>query len=581
MPVTLPVPVGGALSFTATAGDLAGNVTGVTTVLDNDGIDAAIDTQPLANSNDFSDMPVGGTTSGTIAARGGWTVRVSDLGSGGVQAVVSGAGTLAKISTCAAGGAEQVELDGAGETASVACVTTTDVNTGSQVTAIAATSPTGSPKILVRNAAGKVQARLSTTQWMTIGSPVTAGSTNIGSVLVELLDDEGAMFASFLLDAAESVDATFTTEVNDVPVVELHVLVGPVVFTIGTRTVTLDTGEAGTFPTDVTPPTIGSATVTPTVLWPANHRMVDAAVSYQVTDNRDPAPTCNLSVASNEPLDGTGDGDAGPDWAVIDARRLQLRAERSATGTGRIYTLTITCGDRSGNLATRQLAVTVPRTRRETVSAHVPSPAPSAEGIFDGADREKHRRRWWLGVRSALDRVDWDEPVFRVEADGVRLGIDDDAHATVVVRHREGELEDEAQELKAESLSLRRLVDPESGEPQHGQRIPWQLFMRGSRQLVDLNVGGSDGGKTEDTLTIDGHVGDAQMVPKLVLSRELLKEAIEVGVTRLKRGALVSLAECPNLHYPSGRGAPQKACPSRSASGSRRPTSSSRRVSDE
>jgi hypothetical protein len=133
---------------------------------------------------------------------------------------------------------------------------------------------------------------------------------------------------------------------------------------IGTRSVTLDTGEAGTFPTDVTPPTIGSAVVTPTVLWPANHKMVDVAVRYQVTDDRDPAPTCSLSVVSNEPLNGTGDGDTSPDWVVIDARRLQLRAERSGTGTGRVYTLTVTCGDASGNLATRQLGVTVPKNQR-------------------------------------------------------------------------------------------------------------------------------------------------------------------------------------------------------------------------
>ncbi|MBI4264420.1 MAG: hypothetical protein HY657_08590 [Acidobacteria bacterium] len=365
VPVTLPVPVGGALSFTASAGDLAGNLTVVTTVVDNDGIDAAIDTQPQANSNDFSDVSTGGTTSGTITSRGGWTVNVKDVNpGGGVEAVVTGTGTTATLSTCAAGGAERVELDGAGETASVECVPTTDVNTGSQVTAINATSPAGNPKVLVRNAAGKVQARLSTGQSVTIGSPVTAGSTNIGSVLVELLDDEGVVFASFSLAAAQSVDVTFTTWLNDVPVVELHVLVGPVDFTIGTRTVTLDTGEAGTFPIDVTPPTIGSAAVTPAVLWPANHKMVDVAVSYQATDDRDPAPTCSLSAASNEPLNGTGDGDTSPDWVVVDARRLQLRAERSGTGTGRVYTLTVTCGDASGNLATRPLAVTVPKNQR-------------------------------------------------------------------------------------------------------------------------------------------------------------------------------------------------------------------------
>ena len=361
--VTLPVPVGGALVFTATAGDLAGNLRSATSVVDNDGIDAAVDTQPLASSNDFSDVSGGGTTSGTIAARGGWTVRVGDLGPGGVQAVLSGAGTSARLATCPAGGAEQVELDGAGETASVECVTTTGVNTGSKVTAINATSPAGNPRIVVRDAAGRVQARLSTGQSMTVGSPVTAGPTNVGSLPVELFDEDGAVFASFSLDAAESVDVTFATAANNVQVVQLYVLVGPVDFAIGTRTVTLAGGQSGTFPTDVAAPTIGGAAVSPTVLWPANHKMVDAAASYQVTDNRDPAPSCGLSVASSESIDGTGDGDTSPDWLVVDSHRLQLRAERSGAGTGRVYTLTVACADASGNVATKQLAVMVPKSQ--------------------------------------------------------------------------------------------------------------------------------------------------------------------------------------------------------------------------
>ena len=61
---------------------------------------------------------------------------------------------------------------------------------------------------------------------------------------------------------------------------------------------------------------------------------------------------------------GLADRGPSPDWVVVDARRLQLRAERSGTGTGRVYTLTVTCGDASGNLATRQLAVTVPKNQR-------------------------------------------------------------------------------------------------------------------------------------------------------------------------------------------------------------------------
>ena len=41
-------------------------------------------------------------------------------------------------------------------------------------------------------------------------------------------------------------------------------------------------------------------------------------------------------------MDGTGDGDTSPDWEVIDAHHVLLRAERAGNGSGRIYTITVT-----------------------------------------------------------------------------------------------------------------------------------------------------------------------------------------------------------------------------------------------
>src|SRR5438046_49712 len=43
------------------------------------------------------------------------------------------------------------------------------------------------------------------------------------------------------------------------------------------------------------------------------------------------------------------------------------------------------------------------------------------------------------------------------------------AHAPVVVRHPEGELQNEAEELNAEPLALRRPIDPKPREPEHRQ----------------------------------------------------------------------------------------------------------------
>jgi hypothetical protein len=97
------------------------------------------------------------------------------------------------------------------------------------------------------------------------------------------------------------------------------------------------------------------------VLWPANHQLVDVAVNYVTTDNCDPSPDCTLSVTCNEPANGPGSGNTASDWVIVDAHHVRLRAERAGTGNGRIYALTITCTDPSGNSTTRTVDVTVPK----------------------------------------------------------------------------------------------------------------------------------------------------------------------------------------------------------------------------
>jgi hypothetical protein len=114
---------------------------------------------------------------------------------------------------------------------------------------------------------------------------------------------------------------------------------------------------------DYTPPVITGASVSPSVLSPPNHKMIDVTVSYNVTDDYTPAGEidCRLSLSSNEPINGTGDGDTAPDWVIVDAHHVQLRSERAGTGSGRVYTITITCTDRVGNSSSQTLTVRVPK----------------------------------------------------------------------------------------------------------------------------------------------------------------------------------------------------------------------------
>ena len=119
---------------------------------------------------------------------------------------------------------------------------------------------------------------------------------------------------------------------------------------------------------DVTPPSL-SVTLTPDTLWPANHRLVPVTANVQVSDDTDPHPTVTLvSVTSNEPDDGLGDGDTPNDIqdaaTGTDDREFQLRAERSGKGGGRVYTVTYRATDAAGNTTTVSVQVSVPHDKK-------------------------------------------------------------------------------------------------------------------------------------------------------------------------------------------------------------------------
>jgi hypothetical protein len=108
-------------------------------------------------------------------------------------------------------------------------------------------------------------------------------------------------------------------------------------------------------PSDTTPPMISDVSASPSVLWPPNHKIKDVMINYNATDDSG-SVNCTLNVTSNE---GTS-----ADWQIIDAHHVQLRAERAGSGSGRVYTITITCMDSSNNISSKTVMVSVPHDQR-------------------------------------------------------------------------------------------------------------------------------------------------------------------------------------------------------------------------
>ena len=145
--------------------------------------------------------------------------------------------------------------------------------------------------------------------------------------------------------------------------------------TVVTLTVTDDSGASDSCTAivtviDNTPPTI-DVSVSPDTLWPPNHKMVLVTPTITVADNCDSEPALVLSsitVNEGEETDTydsnhdstIGDGHTTDDIQVDESGNIYLRAERSGAGNGRIYTITYSATDASGNISSASAVVSVP-----------------------------------------------------------------------------------------------------------------------------------------------------------------------------------------------------------------------------
>ncbi|MBI4659375.1 MAG: VCBS repeat-containing protein [Verrucomicrobia bacterium] len=114
---------------------------------------------------------------------------------------------------------------------------------------------------------------------------------------------------------------------------------------------------------DTTAPVISSLTASSATLWPPNHKMVSITLTPVTSDAVGVASLKIIGATSSEPDNGLGDGDAAGDIEITGALTLNLRAERSGAGNGRIYTITVEAKDAAGNASTRTVTVSVPKSQ--------------------------------------------------------------------------------------------------------------------------------------------------------------------------------------------------------------------------
>jgi hypothetical protein len=178
--------------------------------------------------------------------------------------------------------------------------------------------------------------------------------TQIGGPTAVALDDPTSRTPSFTAPAVGSggVDYTFALVVTD------SYAPNPKASTPATVRVHVQNAND--------PPRCDLARPSVASLWPPNHKMVEVGILGVTDPNVGDVVTITVTgVTQDEPVNGLGDGDTSPD-AVLQGSKVLLRAERSGTGNGRVYTVHFTASDGTDS-CTGIVRVSVPRDRQVPV----------------------------------------------------------------------------------------------------------------------------------------------------------------------------------------------------------------------
>jgi len=198
------------------------------------------------------------------------------------------------------------------------------------------------------------------------------------------VEQESCEGTEVTLDGSGSTDPDSTPGTNDDIVAfdwyEGDNLLGsgewiPYTFSPGAHTVTLvvtdsagemDDDEVIITVQDTTPPEV-SVSIAKDSLWPPSHKMVDVGFGFNISDICNEETDITIGITSDEPTataPGAGGTKHAPDAEFTDDGLL-LRAERSGNGDGRVYVITVTATDVSGNSASGAASVKVNHNKKK------------------------------------------------------------------------------------------------------------------------------------------------------------------------------------------------------------------------
>jgi hypothetical protein len=139
-----------------------------------------------------------------------------------------------------------------------------------------------------------------------------------------------------------------------------------------TITVTVTDDDGGSSSASVTidinsPPDCSTVTPNQSSLWPPNHALRTISLGGATDPDGDVVTLTVTAVTQDEALNGLGDGDTSPDAVLGPAsNQVQLRAERSGTGDGRVYRVAFGGSDGRGGTCTGTVKVGVPHNQKST-----------------------------------------------------------------------------------------------------------------------------------------------------------------------------------------------------------------------